>query len=86
MHLIQDGLGARILPEELAEFEVPTLVLSGQHDLLFPPEIMTHVAGLIPGSSLERFPDAGHSTYFEDPERFNHLVGQFLAKHWPGDG
>ncbi|MFP8881727.1 MAG: alpha/beta hydrolase [Myxococcota bacterium] len=78
--------GARILPEELAEFEVATLVLSGQHDLLFPPEIMTHVAGLIPGSSLERFPDAGHSTYFEDPERFNHLVGQFLAKHWPGEG
>ncbi|NRA01140.1 MAG: alpha/beta hydrolase [Myxococcales bacterium] len=77
---------AWILPEALAEFRVPTLVLSGQHDLLFPPEIMNHVAELIPGASLERFPETGHSTYYEDPERFNEIVGQFLAKHWPGEG
>ena len=76
----------RIPPEALTEFRVPTLVLSGQYDLLFPPEIMNHVAELIPGASLEHFPTTGHSTYYEDPERFNELVGQFLAKHWPGEG
>ena len=77
---------ARIPAEALTEFRVPTLVLSGGHDPLFPPEVMRHVAGLIPGAELETFPESGHSTYYEEPERFNRIVGAFLDKHWSGEG
>jgi pimeloyl-ACP methyl ester carboxylesterase len=38
---------------------------------------------LVPGSCLVRVPQAGHSTYFEQPERFNHEVGAFLQQHCP---
>jgi pimeloyl-ACP methyl ester carboxylesterase len=71
----------RIAPARLAGHRVPTLVLSGSDDLLFPPEVMRSVARDIPGAALESFDGAGHSIYFEMPERFNAAVGEFLAKH-----
>lgn len=72
---------ARISPDELASYRTPTLVLAGEHDLLFPREMMAHVAELIPGAELRDFPGCGHSTYFEDPRAFNEHVGAFVAKH-----
>jgi len=72
---------ARIAPEELTSYRTPTLVLAGEHDLLFPREMMAHVADLVPGAELRDFPGCGHSTYFEDPEAFNEHVGAFVSKH-----
>jgi pimeloyl-ACP methyl ester carboxylesterase len=72
---------ARIDPSALDGFRVPTLVVAGAHDLLFPIELMRHVAGLIPGAQLREFPDCGHSTYFEEPETFNACVGEFVDKY-----
>jgi pimeloyl-ACP methyl ester carboxylesterase len=74
---------ARTLPEALSGYAVPTLVLSGEEDLLFPPEVLREVAELIPGAEIRSFPGVGHSTYFEDPDRFNRVVEEFLAKHLP---
>jgi 3-oxoadipate enol-lactonase len=72
---------ARIAPESLAAYTTPTLVLAGEHDLLFPAEMMAHVAELIPGAVLLDFPACGHSTYFEDPATFNERVGAFVRQH-----
>jgi len=72
---------ARITPDDLAGYETPTLVLSGSHDLLFPPESLRIVASLIPGAELVPVEGAGHSIYFEMPELFNRVVGEFVAKH-----
>ena len=71
---------ARIAPAKLVGFVTPTLVLAGAHDLLFPIELMRHVADQIPGAGLCEFPDSGHSTYFEEPETFNRVVGAFVGK------
>lgn len=69
----------RIDPERLTGFAVPTLLLSGECDQLFPPEVLREVAGCIPGARLESFPGVGHSVYFEDPERFNAVVEEFVS-------
>ncbi len=69
--------------EALAGFAVPTLMLSGERDQLFPPEVLREVAGRIPGTAVVDFPGVGHSTYFEDAARFNRIVGDFLAEHLP---
>lgn len=74
---------ARTEPDELKGFAVPTLVISGDRDLLFPPEALREVAAVIPGAELRELPGIGHSTYFEDPARFNELVEAFLAEHHP---
>ncbi len=74
---------ARIQPEALADYAVPTLMIAGEHDQLFPPESLHEVCALIPDAQLRDFPGAGHSTYFEDPTTFNRIVDDFIAKHLP---
>ena len=59
----------------------PTAVVSGHDDLLFPPDALRSVAETIPGAEFIEFPSAGHSTYFEEPDLFNEVVAEFLAKH-----
>jgi len=70
---------ARVSPEAAAKLATPTLVLTGGEDLLFPSPMMRHVAGSLPGAEIAEVEDAGHSIYFEQPERFNALVSAFLA-------
>jgi pimeloyl-ACP methyl ester carboxylesterase len=73
--------GVRVAPEDLAGLATPTLVISGDEDVLFTPEALDSVAAAIPGARLERLAATGHSAYFERPERFNRLVLDFLAAH-----
>jgi pimeloyl-ACP methyl ester carboxylesterase len=70
--------GVRISPDDLTDYRVPTLVISGPEDVLFPPAALASVAEALPGARLERLEGAGHSTYFEQPDRFNELVLSFL--------
>jgi 3-oxoadipate enol-lactonase len=71
----------RLSAADVEQHRVPTLMLTGSEDLLFPSAVMRSVAGEIPGAHLEEVDDAGHSIYFERPELFNRLVGDFLARH-----
>jgi pimeloyl-ACP methyl ester carboxylesterase len=86
-HLDRSGLGAllgseaRITPGSLEGYATPTLVIAGVHDILFPLAVMREVAELIPGARLVEFAGSGHSTYFEEPDAFNRVVGEFVAKH-----
>lgn len=72
---------ARIAEEQLAGYRVPTLVIAGEYDQLFAPEVLHDVAARIPGAERIDFPGVGHSTYFESAERFNAVVLEFLRKH-----
>lgn len=71
----------RIMADDLAGYDTPTLMLSGDEDVLFPPDALDSVAAALPGARLERFAGLGHSTYFEQPERFNQTVSAFLEAH-----
>ncbi|MFQ5699416.1 MAG: alpha/beta fold hydrolase [Myxococcota bacterium] len=71
----------RLDPQDLEGFSVPTLVVAGEHDPLFGPKVLREVAQSIPGAELREFPGVGHSSYFEDPLRFNEWVGDFVRRH-----
>jgi len=71
----------RLRPEQLVEFATPTLVLGGSEDAFFAPDTLGGLADAIPGSEFVELPGVGHASYFEDPETFNRVVGEFLAKH-----
>jgi pimeloyl-ACP methyl ester carboxylesterase len=71
----------RIAPERLAGFAVPTLIVSGALDQLFPPAALREVAALIPGAAWADFPGCGHSVYFEDAPAFNRVVRDFVRAH-----
>ncbi len=69
-------------PAELHGWTIPTLVVAGEHDGLFPPDVLGDVAAAIPGAEFAKIPVVGHSPYFEAPAEFNRIVEQFLDRHF----
>ena len=65
----------------LESIRVPALVLTGDADLYAPPPVMRLFAARIKGSEFLVVPEAGHSTYWEQPEAFNRAVLNFVGKH-----
>lgn len=57
---------------------IPTLIIAGQDDQLFPMEIQREVHQLIRGSQLIEFPDTGHNIWEERPEETLSTVKTFL--------
>lgn len=73
------GLGARAdMTTHLASIDVPTLVVSGEEDLLTPPDVMRAMADAIPGSEFVLIPNAGHLAPFEQPDAVNAAIRRFL--------
>ena len=57
----------------------PTLVVVGQSDLLTPPEHAQEMAALIPGARLETLSQCGHLLTWEQPQRVNQLLIDWLT-------
>lgn len=68
----------------LGEIAAPTLVLSGRHDWICPPEHgALPLARGIPGAEVELLEDSGHFPFVEEPERFLTVVSAWLGRHRP---
>jgi proline-specific peptidase len=67
----------------LGEIDVPTLVISGQHDEA-TPLIARTVHQAIPNSDWVLFEDSSHMPHVEEQERFLEVVGEWLERHDPG--
>jgi pimeloyl-ACP methyl ester carboxylesterase len=65
----------------LETIQAPTFLLTGDADLYAPPPVLQLFAARIKGSEVAIVPEAGHSTYWEQPEVFNRAVLNFLGKH-----
>jgi pimeloyl-ACP methyl ester carboxylesterase len=63
---------------ETSHITVPTLIADGTEDQLDPVANDHTLAGLIHGSKLKLYPDAGHAFLFQDWSRFAALVNSFL--------
>jgi 3-oxoadipate enol-lactonase len=66
-------------PTALESFRVPTLFVVGSEDRLFPPALVERAAAYVPGATVARIDDAGHSPYFERPEEWNLALEEFLS-------
>ena len=62
----------------IENIRVPTLVIAGDEDKVYPPALARDVARRIPGARLVMFEGAGHLPNLEQPERFNAVVLEFL--------
>jgi pimeloyl-ACP methyl ester carboxylesterase len=65
----------------LKRLPLPTLLITGEADLYSPPALIRMVAAQIPNSEVVIVREAGHSSYWEQPEEFNRAVLDFLARH-----
>ena len=66
--------------EAFADWKLPTLLIVGQEDAIFPPEVIAEVQKAIPGSRMEVVPGAAHSAHFEQASVFNKLVERLFAE------
>jgi len=63
--------------DRLAEIGAPTLVLSGELDLIMPPRVSRSVAAGIPNAYFDVMPEEAHQPFQEVPEQFNARVEAF---------
>jgi len=63
----------------LRTLNVPTLWLTGEEDIVYPPFLSEILAKLMPNARVARVKEAGHSVYFERPAQFNRIVDEFLS-------
>jgi len=63
--------------DRLAEISVPTLVLTGELDLICPPRHGRVVADNIPDARFEVLADEAHQPFQESPDAFNRRVDAF---------
>jgi pimeloyl-ACP methyl ester carboxylesterase len=65
-------------PEELRATACPILFVSGDEDVVIPPFAADAIARVVPHARVAHIEDAGHSAYFERPDRFNRIVENFF--------
>jgi 2-succinyl-6-hydroxy-2,4-cyclohexadiene-1-carboxylate synthase len=65
--------------EAVRALNIPVLFVVGQHDPIFPPDVIRSVAAEVSASLVVELPDSGHSPYFETPEAWNEAVDAFLS-------
>jgi len=66
------------LAKWLHRLQLPTLVVWGAHDAIFPPDQAAVFAAAIPGSRTLVIPGAGHLPHVEQPQAFAAGVGAFI--------
>ena len=65
--------------DRLREIKVPTLVMAGRDDFLFPPECQVALAGGIPDARFEIIERAGHEAPSERPGEVIRAIRNFMA-------
>jgi pimeloyl-ACP methyl ester carboxylesterase len=63
--------------DRLTEIAAPTLVLSGELDIILPPRVGRSVAAGIPNARFEVMPREAHQPFQEVPDEFNARVEAF---------
>ena len=80
----QKTLEASVAQDRAAPIEqirVPTLVIAGEEDTVYPPELAEQMARRIPGAELLMLERTGHLANLEQPDRFNKAVFDFVSRH-----
>ncbi|MCF8000672.1 MAG: alpha/beta hydrolase [Halanaerobiales bacterium] len=69
------------ITNKLSNIKVPTLVISGEEDILKPPYYGKIIKNEIPNSKFKIIDNAAHGLFAEKPMEFNQLVGEFIKNN-----
>ncbi len=64
--------------DRLGEIKVPTLVMAGRDDFIFPPEHQVELAAGIPNARLRIIERAGHNAHSERPAEVMEALSDFI--------
>jgi len=59
-----------------------TLILTGDKDIVVPPQNSYNLAEAIPNSTLKIIENGSHMFFIEKADEFNKIVAQFLSGQW----
>ncbi len=79
-HLMKDWT----VMDRLDRISVPTLVMAGRDDFLFPPDCQRELASAIPGACLHLVERAGHNPHVDQRDVVLRGVAKFLGMQPPG--
>lgn len=71
--------------DRLREIEIPTLVVAGRDDFLFPPECQAILADRLPHATLEIIERAGHNPQDENADAVVEVIRAFLRRERASD-
>jgi proline iminopeptidase len=69
--------------DRLGEIKVPTLLIAGREDFVYPPEAQEELAAGIPNARLVFIDRAGHNPHDEQPAEVMKAVRSFLSEAIP---
>ena len=78
--LVDPGGQREVLVDRLPLLEIPTLVVWGARDRVFPDSQAKDAAARLRRGSLAVIPDCGHLPHVECPDRFVAALDQFLLR------
>jgi pimeloyl-ACP methyl ester carboxylesterase len=67
--------------DRLGQFALPALILTGDQDIMTPPENAHYLHEKIPASVLAVIPGAGHMLMLEKPGEINQAILAFIQNH-----
>jgi non-heme chloroperoxidase len=65
---------------QLREIDVPTLILWGEQDALFPREEQERLAAAIPGATLKIYSETRNAVHWERPEQVVRDLDAFMEE------
>ena len=71
----------RLTFEALESIDIPVLLIAGGSDLAAPAPTQRYFSERVTHAETLTVPNAGHSTFWEQPEVFNRAVLEFIRKH-----
>src|SRR5262245_49206017 len=69
--------------DRLGEIHIPTLVVAGRDDFVFPPECQRELAAGIPNADLQLVDRAGHNPHNEQTQTVMRAVRELLIQPAP---
>ena len=76
--ILEDSWGSDFRPM-LAQITIPTVICVASKGLT-PPDIAQFMVQTKPRARLERFDNCGHMLFWEQPEKFNQMVSDFVEE------
>jgi pimeloyl-ACP methyl ester carboxylesterase len=77
---VREGLFSRSLEHDslLRRLTVPVLITHGDEDAIVLRSMGEHTARMISGARASYYPNVGHATFWEAPDRFNRELHDFV--------
>jgi pimeloyl-ACP methyl ester carboxylesterase len=79
LHVWQAAMAGHMAHETPSGLTLPTLLLWGEKDAVFPRTQQAALLDLIPGAELKVYPETGHAVHWERPERVAADLVDFLG-------